>query len=102
MSDTEHALGTGEIVEHHDAIIRRLDRPPIVMGHALGGAVAEILLDRGLGAAGVVIEGDLRDLRQPGPRAPAAHRRRNRSATSSHAGPTIMCLTQILDETPGG
>ena len=26
------------------------------MGHALGGAIAEILLDRGLGAAGVAID----------------------------------------------
>jgi pimeloyl-ACP methyl ester carboxylesterase len=54
-SGTEH-VGTGEIVDHCDAIIRGLDRPPIVMGHALGGAIAEILLDRGLGAAGVAID----------------------------------------------
>jgi pimeloyl-ACP methyl ester carboxylesterase len=54
-SGTEH-VGTGEVVDHCDAIIRGLDRPPIVMGHALGGAIAEILLDRGLGAAGVAID----------------------------------------------
>jgi hypothetical protein len=54
-SGTSH-LGTGQIVDHCDAIISGLDRPPIVMGHALGVAIAEILLDRGLGAAGVAID----------------------------------------------
>jgi pimeloyl-ACP methyl ester carboxylesterase len=45
-----------EIVDHYAAIIRELDRPPIVMGHSFGGAFTQILLDRGLGAAGVAID----------------------------------------------
>jgi pimeloyl-ACP methyl ester carboxylesterase len=49
-------LGIQEIVDHYDTIIRGLDAPPIIMGHSFGGAFAEILLDRGLGAAGVGID----------------------------------------------
>lgn len=48
-------LGITEIVDHYEAIIRGLDRPPIIMGHSFGGLMTQILLDRGLGAAGVAI-----------------------------------------------
>jgi len=51
----EH-LGIEEIVDHYDAIIRGLDAPPIIIGHSFGGAFCEVLLDRGLGAAGVAID----------------------------------------------
>ncbi|MBV9282933.1 MAG: alpha/beta hydrolase, partial [Chloroflexi bacterium] len=33
-----------------------LEQPPIIMGHSFGGLVTQILLDRGLGAAGVAID----------------------------------------------
>jgi pimeloyl-ACP methyl ester carboxylesterase len=46
-----------EIVDHYDHIIRELCRPPVIIGHSLGGLVVQILLDRGLGAAGVAIDG---------------------------------------------
>ena len=49
-------LGIEEIVDHYDAIIRALDEPPIIMGHSFGGAFTQVLLDRGLGAAGVAID----------------------------------------------
>jgi pimeloyl-ACP methyl ester carboxylesterase len=49
-------LGVTEIVDHYDAIIGDLDRPPIIMGHSFGGLFTQILLDRGLGAAGVAID----------------------------------------------
>jgi pimeloyl-ACP methyl ester carboxylesterase len=49
-------LGITQIVDHYDRIIRELERPPIIIGHSLGGLSAQILLDRGLGAAGVAIE----------------------------------------------
>jgi len=48
-------LGITEIVDHYEKIIRELDSPPIIMGHSFGGLMAQILLDRGLGAAGVAI-----------------------------------------------
>lgn len=48
-------LGITEIVDHYEAIIDELDRPPIIMGHSFGGLMTQILVDRGLGAAGVAI-----------------------------------------------
>jgi len=49
-------LDVPKIVEHYDNIVRDLDRPPIIMGHSTGAAVMQVLVDRGLGAAGVGIE----------------------------------------------
>ena len=49
------SLGVTDVVEHYERIIREVERPPIIVGHSFGGLVAQILLDRGLGAAGVAI-----------------------------------------------
>src|SRR6266536_2985904 len=49
-------LGIKQIVDHYERIIRDLDAPPIIMGHSFGGAFVQVLLDRGLGAAGVGID----------------------------------------------
>lgn len=49
-------LGIEEIIDAYDSTIRALATPPIIMGHSFGGAFTEILLDRGLGAAGVAID----------------------------------------------
>jgi pimeloyl-ACP methyl ester carboxylesterase len=49
-------LGLTEIVDHYDRIVRELDQPPIIMGHSFGGLITQILIDRGLGAAGVAID----------------------------------------------
>jgi pimeloyl-ACP methyl ester carboxylesterase len=46
-------LTVDRIVEHYERIIIDLDRPPIIIGHSFGGTFTQILLDRGLGAAGV-------------------------------------------------
>jgi alpha-beta hydrolase superfamily lysophospholipase len=47
---------TVEAVAHHyETIIRGLPAPPIIMGHSMGGALVQVLLSRGLGAAGVGI-----------------------------------------------
>jgi pimeloyl-ACP methyl ester carboxylesterase len=43
------------IVEHLETLVGSLDNPPILMGHSAGGAFVQILLDHGLGAAGVAI-----------------------------------------------
>jgi pimeloyl-ACP methyl ester carboxylesterase len=47
------SLTVEQIVDHYESIIIDLERPPIVMGHSFGGTFTQILLDRGLGAAGV-------------------------------------------------
>jgi pimeloyl-ACP methyl ester carboxylesterase len=49
-------LGLIEIVDHYDRIIRKMDAPPILIGHSYGGLFVQMLLDRGLGAAGVAID----------------------------------------------
>lgn len=48
-------LGLRTIVDHYEEIIRGLERPPIIIGHSFGGLTTQLLLDRGLGAAGVAI-----------------------------------------------
>ncbi len=50
------ALSAKRIVEHYESIIRGLEKPPIVMGHSFGGAFTQVMLSRGLGAAGVAID----------------------------------------------
>jgi pimeloyl-ACP methyl ester carboxylesterase len=49
-------LGIGEIADHYARIVGGLDEPPILIGHSFGGLFVQILLDRGLGAAGVAID----------------------------------------------
>ena len=50
-----NGLGITEIADHYADVVRGLDRPPIIMGHSFGGLIVELLLDRGLGVAGVAI-----------------------------------------------
>jgi pimeloyl-ACP methyl ester carboxylesterase len=42
-----------QIVDHFESIIIDLERSPIIMGHSFGGTFTQVLLDRGVGAAGV-------------------------------------------------
>ena len=48
-------LGIAEIVDHYESLIRKLDEPPVLIGHSFGGLIVELLLDRGLGRAGVAM-----------------------------------------------
>jgi pimeloyl-ACP methyl ester carboxylesterase len=57
-------LDLAQVVDHYDQLIRGLGGPPIIMGHSTGGSITQILLDRGLGAAGVgVASGTVRGVR---------------------------------------
>jgi pimeloyl-ACP methyl ester carboxylesterase len=49
-------LSVPDTLAHLESVIRELDRPPILMGHSYGGLLMQLLLDRGLGAAGVAID----------------------------------------------
>ena len=49
------ASASQEIVDHYEALIRELDQPPVLIGHSFGGLIVELLLDRGLGRAGVAM-----------------------------------------------
>jgi pimeloyl-ACP methyl ester carboxylesterase len=55
-SEDIEGLGVQEIVDHYEAIIRGLDEPPVLIGHSFGGLFVELLLDRGLGVAGVALD----------------------------------------------
>jgi pimeloyl-ACP methyl ester carboxylesterase len=49
------ALTVPQIVEHLEAVVGELDKPPILIGHSAGGVFTQVLLDHGFGAAGVAI-----------------------------------------------
>ncbi|GAB3249488.1 alpha/beta hydrolase [Larkinella harenae] len=49
------ALTLEELVDHYAAIARKLPEKPIIIGHSLGGLITQILINRGLGVAGVAI-----------------------------------------------
>ena len=46
-------LRADEVVDFYEALIGELPSSPIIMGHSLGGAITQILVDRGLGCVGV-------------------------------------------------
>ena len=50
------SLTVPQTVSHLAGVITGLDRPPIIIGHSFGGTLTQLLLDRGCGAAGVVID----------------------------------------------
>ncbi|MGZ5296908.1 MAG: alpha/beta hydrolase [Actinomycetota bacterium] len=49
-------VGVQEIVDHYEQIARTLPEPPVLIGHSFGGLFVQMLLDRGVGAAGVAID----------------------------------------------
>lgn len=50
------ALTIRALVDHFETHVRSLPEPPILIGHSFGGLIVQMLLDRGLGAAGVAID----------------------------------------------
>jgi non-heme chloroperoxidase len=46
----------GQVADHYDAIIRRLDRKPAIIGHSFGGLLTQIIAGRGLSAVSVAID----------------------------------------------
>jgi pimeloyl-ACP methyl ester carboxylesterase len=49
-------LSITEVVDSYEKLIREVDRPPIIIGHSFGGLITQLLLDRGLGSAGVALD----------------------------------------------
>jgi pimeloyl-ACP methyl ester carboxylesterase len=49
------ALTVPAVVDHLTAVIGELDTQPILIGHSAGGTFAQLLLDRGIGAAAVAM-----------------------------------------------
>jgi pimeloyl-ACP methyl ester carboxylesterase len=50
------SLTVPQTVAHLAETITALEQPPIIIGHSFGGTLTQLLLDRGCGAAGVVID----------------------------------------------
>jgi pimeloyl-ACP methyl ester carboxylesterase len=48
-------LSLSDVIERHASLIAALPRKPIVIGHSMGGLVAQLLLQRGLVAAAVAV-----------------------------------------------
>jgi pimeloyl-ACP methyl ester carboxylesterase len=48
-------IGIGQVLDHYKAFVESLQEPPILIGHSLGGLITQMLLDRGLGSAGVAL-----------------------------------------------
>ena len=44
-----------QILARLEGVVRDLESPPILMGHSAGGVFVQLLLDRGYGSAGVVM-----------------------------------------------
>ena len=49
------SLRLESLMEYFEALINKLPERPIIIGHSLGGLIAQVLLQRGLGSAGVAI-----------------------------------------------
>ncbi|TMF66741.1 MAG: alpha/beta hydrolase [Chloroflexi bacterium] len=46
----------GQVADHVDAVIHRLNKKPVVMGHSFGGLLTQIVAGRGHSAASVAID----------------------------------------------
>ena len=45
-----------DTIAHLESVLAELEHQPIIIGHSFGGTLTQLLLDRGHGAAGVVID----------------------------------------------
>src|SRR5450432_1379152 len=48
--------GVTEIADSYAKVIASLSEPPIVIGHSFGGLIAQVILGRGIAAAGIAID----------------------------------------------
>ncbi|MFC8448196.1 alpha/beta hydrolase [Kitasatospora sp. NPDC057223] len=78
-------LGLDDLVEHFAAIARSFDVPPVIIGHSVGGLVAQHLIGARLGQAAVAIA--------PAPINDIAVHTRHRSAT----GPDLLSAEQFRE-----
>lgn len=58
-------LSLEALIAHHEAVIRTLDSPPVLIGHSLGGLIVQHLFSIGLGRAAVALSPMPRDSPRP-------------------------------------
>ena len=46
----------GDVADHFDTVVRKLDKKPAIIGHSFGGLLTQILAGRGLAAVSVAID----------------------------------------------
>jgi pimeloyl-ACP methyl ester carboxylesterase len=46
----------GQVADHYAAVLGKLDKKPVVIGHSFGGLITQIVAGRGLSAASVAID----------------------------------------------
>jgi non-heme chloroperoxidase len=46
----------GQVADHYEEVIRKLEKKPAVVGHSFGGLLAQIVAGRGLSAASVAVD----------------------------------------------
>jgi pimeloyl-ACP methyl ester carboxylesterase len=51
-----NGLRVSTVADHLARIVGELDEPPIIMGHSFGGLFTQLMLNRGLGRAGVAVD----------------------------------------------
>lgn len=44
-----------QVVDHYAGIIASLESPPVIIGHSMGGLITQLLVQRGIAAAGVAV-----------------------------------------------
>ena len=49
-------IGIEAVADQFATFVRALPEPPILIGHSMGGLITQLLLDRGLGRAGIAIQ----------------------------------------------
>jgi alpha-beta hydrolase superfamily lysophospholipase len=49
------SLRLQQLIDHYTAIINELPEKPILIGHSMGGLIIQVLLNKGLAAAGIAI-----------------------------------------------
>jgi pimeloyl-ACP methyl ester carboxylesterase len=51
-----NGIGIEQVVAHYTKVIESLPEKPIIIGHSYGGLITQLLVDRGLAAAGIAID----------------------------------------------
>ncbi|MFC7722303.1 alpha/beta hydrolase [Nonomuraea recticatena] len=59
--ETLHELGLDALTDHYARIVRSFDTPPVIVGHSVGGLIAQHLLGANAGCAAVAIAPALLD-----------------------------------------